>query len=327
MIIVRSPLRISLGGGGTDFRSYYELNEGFLISAAIDKYIYVTIIKPFSKGIFLKYSNLEIVNSINKIKHPIIRETLKELSPDIDQIEITTLADIPSGTGLGSSGSFTTGLIAALYSHKGHYIDKHHLAETACKIEINKLAQPIGKQDQYIASFGGINSFKFKKNNVVEVKPLQISNDVIYDLEDNLLLFFTGYSRKASNILKDQEIKSKNMDKSMIKNLNFIKSIGKESKKALENSDLLTFAKLMDDHWNYKKNRSNNISNSKINDLYDYALKNGAIGGKLVGAGGGGFLMFYTQEKAKLRYAMKKSKLEEIRFKFDYDGTKTVLRS
>ena len=134
MIIVRSPLRISLGGGGTDFRSYYELNEGFLISAAIDKYIYVTIIKPFSKGIFLKYSNLEIVNSINKIKHPIIRETLKELSPDIDQIEITTLADIPSGTGLGSSGSFTTGLIAALYSHKGHYIDKHHLAETACKI-------------------------------------------------------------------------------------------------------------------------------------------------------------------------------------------------
>ena len=327
MIIVRSPLRISLGGGGTDFRSYYELNEGFLISAAIDKYIYVAIIKPFSKGIFLKYSNLEIVNSINKIKHPIIRETLKELSPDIDQIEITTLADIPSGTGLGSSGSFTTGLIAALYSHKGHYIDKHHLAETACKIEINKLAQPIGKQDQYIASFGGINSFKFKKNNVVEVKPLQISNDVIYDLEDNLLLFFTGYSRKASNILKDQEIKSKNMDKSMIKNLNFIKSIGKESKKALENSDLLTFAKLMDDHWNYKKNRSNNISNSKINDLYDYALKNGAIGGKLVGAGGGGFLMFYTQEKAKLRYAMKKSKLEEIRFKFDYDGTKTVLRS
>ena len=327
MIIVRSPLRISLGGGGTDFRSYYELNEGFLISAAIDKYIYVTIIKPFSKGIFLKYSDLEKVNSINKIKHPIIRETLKELSPGIDQIEITTLADIPSGTGLGSSGSFTTGLIAALYSHKGHYIDKFHLAETACKIEINKLAQPIGKQDQYIASFGGINAFKFKKNNVVEVKPLQISNDVIYDLEDNLLLFFTGYSRKASNILKDQEIKSKNMDKSMIQNLNFIKSIGKESKKALENSDLLTFAKLMDDHWNYKKNRSNNISNSKINDLYDYALKNGAIGGKLVGAGGGGFLMFYTQEKAKLRHAMKKSKLEEIRFKFDYDGTKTVLRS
>ena len=326
MIIVRSPLRISLGGGGTDFKSYYSENEGFLISAAIDKYVYVTIIDPFSIFFFLKYSEQEITDTISNIQHPIIRETLSLITPNIKKIELTTLADIPSGTGLGSSGSFTCALISALYAHKGHYIDKMTLAELACKIEIEKLNQPIGKQDQFISAFGGINAITFKKNDNTLVEPLRISSETTYDLEDNLLLFFTGFSRKASDILQDQQDKSILKDKDMLQNLGFIKSIGLESRKALEKNNLNEFGKLMHQHWLFKKQRSVNISNTIINDLYDAGFNNGAAGGKLVGAGGGGFLMFYANNKLRLRNKMKDLGLPEVRFKFDYDGTKVVLR-
>ena len=323
---MRTLLQISLGGGGTDFKSYYSEKEGFLVSAAIDKYVYVTIIEPFSPGFFLKYSKQENTDSLSKIEHPIIRETLKLITPNLTKLELATLADIPSGTGLGSSGSFTCALISALYANKGHYIDKMTLAELACDIEINKLKQPIGKQDQFISAFGGINSIDFNKNDETKVQPLNISSETIYNLEDNLLLFFTGFSRKASDILQDQEEKSISKDKEMFKNLDFIKSIGLESKKALEKNNLDDFAKLMHEHWLFKKKRSTNISNKLINDLYDLGFKNGASGGKLVGAGGGGFLMFYANDKIKLRNVMKNKGLIEVRFKFDYDGTKVILR-
>lgn len=325
MIISRSPLRISLGGGGTDVPSYYKEHGGFLIAAAIDKYVYASVMRPFTRGIYLKYSKLEQVQQIINVEHPIIRECLREMKLRTPQIEITTLADIPSGTGLGSSGSFTTALLKALYVHYRRNIHPKELAELACKIEIEKLGEPIGKQDQYIAAFGGITTFTFKKDGSVEVEPLKISMDTLHKLEDNLLLFFTGITRSASSILSDQNIKTKVNDKEMLENLDFIKDLGYQSRDALITGDALKFGELMHVHWQHKQLRSKEISNEFINNAYDKGIMNGAVGGKLVGAGGGGFLMFYCSEKENLRKAMMELGLEEVRFKFDFEGTKVIL--
>ena len=326
MIIVRSPLRITLGGGGTDLPSYYEKFGGFLISAAIDRYVYITLHKTFQPGYIIKYSMMEKVQHIDKIKHPIIRESLKLLGMDDNYLEIASMADIPAGTGLGSSGSFTTALLKALHAHKRNLVHPKELAEQACDIEINKLGEPIGKQDQYIAAYGGITVFEFRKK-LVKAYPLKIKKEILYDLEDNLLLFFTGYTRSASGILKEQHHKSKENNKTMIDNLHFVKELGIESKKALEKGDLRKFGELMNIHWEHKKKRSKAMSNDKINDWYDLALKNGALGGKLIGAGGGGFLMFYASDNLKLREAMTSAGLEEIRFRFDFEGTKVITQS
>ena len=323
MIIVRSPLRITLGGGGTDLPSYYEKFGGFLVSAAIDRYVYITLHKTFQPGYIIKYSSMENVLNIDEIKHPIIRESLKSLDMGNNYLEITSMADIPAGTGLGSSGSFTTALLKALYAYKRNLIHPQELAEQACDIEINKLGEPIGKQDQYIAAYGGITCFEFAKNSV-KAYPLKIEKEIMHNLEDNLLMFFTGYTRSASGILEEQHNKSKANDTSMIDNLHFIKDLGIESKKALENGDLKKFGELMNVHWEHKKKRSGSMSNEKINNWYDLALKNGALGGKLIGAGGGGFLMFYTTDHAKLRQAMANAGLEEVRFRFDFEGTKVI---
>ena len=325
MIIARSPLRISLGGGGTDLPSYYLEKEGFVLSAAINKYIYVTVTRPFNEGILLNYSKIEKVKEVRKVQHPIIREALYMMKLKSPQIEITSLADIPSGTGLGSSGSFTTALLKALYAHRRDHLRQEELAELACEIEIEKLKEPIGKQDQYISSFGGITCFTFHKNNKVTSKPLNIDIDTMYLLQDKLLLFFTGYSRSASTILKDQNTKTKKNDKEMLKNLDFIKELGFKCKDALEKKNLIQFGELMHEHWNYKKIRSKGMSNNHINKWYDLAIKNGAVGGKLVGAGGGGFLMFLAEDTDKLRTAMKKEGLEEVRFDFDFEGTKIII--
>jgi len=323
MIVVRSPLRISLGGGGTDLPSYYKENEGFLIAAAINKYVFVSVMNPFTDGYTLKYSEYENVNNIEDIKHPIIRESLKLGFKK--NLEITTLADLPSGTGLGSSGSFTTALLKALYANSSKNLNQYELAELACDIEINKLKEPIGKQDQYIAVFGGISSFSFNKDDTVDVEPLNISDDTLYDLEDNLMLFFTGYSRSAGKILKDQDSKSKQNDEDMLNNLHKVKKLGFESKKVLESGDTRIFGELMHEHWENKKKRSGGMSNPKINDWYDIAMQNGAIGGKLVGAGGGGFLMFMADDRNKLRKALTGAGMEEVRFNFDFEGTKTLI--
>lgn len=327
MIIARSPLRITLGGGGTDLPSYYRENEGFLVSAAIDKYVYVTVMRPFTGGIYLKYSQLEHVDDIVDVKHPIIREALGMMGFRTPQVEITTLADIPSGTGLGSSGSFTTALLKALYTHRKRHLHAEELAELACNIEIDRLGEPIGKQDQYIAAVGGVTCFTFHKDDKVTAKPLGVSMDTMFDLEDNLLLFFTGFSRSASGILKDQQTKSQQNDADMLKNLHYVKDLGYRSRDALEAGNSELFGTLMHEHWEHKKRRSGGMSNPKIDEWYELGMQNGAIGGKLVGAGGGGFLMFMAHDRNKLRHTMAAAGLEEVRFRFDFEGTKIVLSS
>ena len=325
MIIARSPLRITLGGGGTDLPSYYGDHEGFLVAAAIDKYVYVTVMRPFVPGIYAKYSKLEHVEAVDKVEHPIIREAVRMLEFRTPQIEITTLADIPAGTGLGSSGSFTTALLKALYTHRKRLIHPGELAELACHIEIDRLGEPIGKQDQYIAAFGGITCFTFKRDGTVESTPLALDLDTMFDLEDNLLLFFTGFSRSAGNILRDQNQRTQQSDKQMLDNLHYVKELGYRSRDALQSGDATRFGELMHEHWMHKKRRSGGMSNAKIDEWYNLAMRSGAVGGKLVGAGGGGFLMFYAGDRNKLRHAMAHAGLEEVRFRFDFEGTKVIL--
>jgi D-glycero-alpha-D-manno-heptose-7-phosphate kinase len=324
MIITRSPLRISLGGGGTDLPSYYRHHGGFLIAAAIDKHIYITVHRRFVQGFLLKYSQLEEVDSIDKIQHPIIREALKLVGITERNLEITSTADIPAGTGLGSSGSFTTALLKALHAHQKNLVHPAQLAEQACEIEIEKLGEPIGKQDQYIAAYGGLTCFDYLPDGLVRAQPLRIAEDTLFNLEDNLLLFFTGYSRSASRILREQDLRSRDADPSMVENLHFVKETGCQTQRALEGGDLEEFARLMRVHWRRKRERSRAMSNNQIDAWYDHAMKSGALGGKLIGAGGGGFFMFYANDKTRLRHAMREKGLSEVRFRFDFEGTKIL---
>ena len=325
MIIARSPLRISLGGGGTDLPSYYRDHGGFVIAAAIDKYVYVTLHKTFVDEMIIKYSKMERVKAVSEIQHPIVREALKLVGVDTMSLELASMADIPAGTGLGSSGSFTTALLKVLHAHKKDLIHPQELAAEACKIELDILKEPIGKQDQYIAAYGGLTCFRYNGNGTVEAWPLKVKDETVHTLEDNLLLFFTGYSRTASSILKDQDDKTKTGDKAMIENLDFIKDLGLKSQQALEGGDLRGFAELMNVHWERKKKRSPGMTQGKIDEWYDLARKNGALGGKLIGAGGGGFLMLYSEDHARLREAMRKAGLTEVRFRFDFEGTKVII--
>jgi D-glycero-alpha-D-manno-heptose-7-phosphate kinase len=326
MIITRSPLRISLGGGGTDLPSYYRKHTGFLIAAAIDKYVCITLHQTFVPELIIKYSRMERVRSLDEVQHPIIREALRQVGLDGSYLEVTSMADIPAGTGLGSSGSFTTALLKALHAYKKNLIHPRELAELACHIEIERLGEPVGKQDQYIAAFGGLTCFQFLPNDEVQAWPLKIDTETLYNLEDNLLLFFTGYSRSASSILKEQDDKSKSREQAMVDNLHFVKELGYQSMEALESGDLRLFADLMNVHWEHKKQRSGSMSNGDIDRWYGLAREHGALGGKLIGAGGGGFLMFYAEDKVRLRRAMAHTGLREVRFRFDFEGTKVLLQ-
>jgi len=327
MIITRSPMRISLGGGGTDLPSYYRDHSGFVIAAAINKYVYITLHQTFVDELIIKYSQMERVRSIDEVQHPIIREAFRLTEVPGPYLEVASMADIPAGTGLGSSGSFTTALLKALHTLNKNLVHARELAEQACHIEMDVLKEPIGKQDQYISSFGGLTCFRFLPNDHVEVWPLKIDTDTLYNLEDNLLLFFTGYSRRASEILEEQDSRSKSNDQEMIANLHFVKQLGQDSRKALESGDLLRFAEIMDVHWQHKKKRSSSMSNGQIDQWYETARTNGALGGKLIGAGGGGFLMFYGEDKVRLRRAMREAGLQEVRFRFDFAGTQVVAQS
>lgn len=324
MIITRSPLRLSLGGGGTDLPSYYREHEGFLIAAAIDKYVYITLHQTFITDLIIKYSSLERVSRIADIQHPIVREAFSTVGIQETNLEITSMADIPAGTGLGSSGSFTTALLKALHTYRKNIVHPSELAAQACSIEIDRLCEPIGKQDQYIAAFGGITCFRFLPDDRVEAEPIKMASETLHNLEDNLLLFFTGFTRSASAILSDQNSRSLIRDREMLENLHFTKQIGLESKTALESGDLRQFAALLRTHWEHKKARSKGMTTSAIDECYEFAMCNGALGGKLVGAGGGGFLMFYTEEKTRLRRALCGAGLREVRWRFDFQGT-TVL--
>jgi D-glycero-alpha-D-manno-heptose-7-phosphate kinase len=326
MIICRSPLRITLGGGGTDLPSYYREYGGGIISAAIDKYVYITLHETFFQELIVKYSQLERVPSVDQVRHPIIREALRLLEIREPNLEITSMADIPAGSGLGSSGSFTTALLRTLYAYKKAIIHPHELAEQACHIELERLKEPVGKQDPYIAAYGGITTFRFHTDDKVEAAPLKITAETLYNLEDNLLLFFTGYTRSASDVLREQDVKSRERSPEMIQNLHLVRELGQRSKAALEVGDVRTFGDLMNVHWQEKRKRSQDVTNSRIDEWIGLGLKNGAIGGKLVGAGGGGFLMFYAEDNVKLRHAMMSAGLKEVRFRFDFEGTKIVIQ-
>jgi D-glycero-alpha-D-manno-heptose-7-phosphate kinase len=325
MIITRTPLRISIAGGGTDLPSYYRRFGGELISAAINKYIYVGINHTFSPGYQVKYSKFEHVDTVDEVQHPIVRESLRRHAMP-PSVEIISLADIPAGTGLGSSGTFSVGLLRALYASKRMHVTAEQVAQEACHIEIDVLRHPIGKQDQYIASYGGITCFEFRPDDGVKVSPLAISNQTLTDLEENLLLFFTGYSRAAPDILIDQDKRTSDGDAAMIENLHYVKALGIDIKQALERGDTHQFGRLMHQHWEMKRKRSSNMSNGDINRWYEVGRDAGAIGGKMVGAGGGGFLLFYTTDRTRLRAAMAKEGLMEVPFRFDHDGSTTIMR-
>ncbi len=325
MIITRTPLRISLGGGGTDLPSYYRRFGGGVISGTINKYIFVAINRTFGDDYFLKYSSLERVRSIDDINHAIFREVLRQhaIGP---AVELVSLADIPAGTGLGSSGAFTVGLLRAIYAHKREHVTSYALAEEACAIEIDTLGRPVGKQDQYAAAFGGVTYFEFEPGGRVHASPVNISNETLRDLEEHLVMFFTGYSRDADLVLEEQKARSEKGDEEMLENLHFVKAIGVSSREALERGDTEELGALMDEHWRHKKKRSAAMSNPRIDRWYDLAMSNGALGGKLVGAGAGGFLLFYAKDRDSVRRCMVGDGLNEVPFTFDHDGSSVLVR-
>jgi len=326
MIISRTPLRITLGGGGTDLPSFYSSHGGAVLAAGINRYIYVAINETFTNDYFLKYSEMERVDTASAIRHPILREVLSAhaIGP---ALEIVSTADIPAGTGLGSSGAFTVGLLKAVYSFKREHSTAGALAEEACHIEMNMLGRPVGKQDQYIAAYGGLTFFDIDKEGAVVVSPLSISNSTLHALEEHLMLFFTGYSRSADAMLEDQRSRTERGDAAMEEEMLAVKSAATEIKVSLESGDVFRFAGLLHEHWVRKRIRSVGMSNERIDAWYELGRGNGALGGKLVGAGGGGFLMLFAEDPARVRAVMTDAGLKEVRFAFDHDGSSLVVRA
>lgn len=319
VIFTRAPLRISLGGGGTDIPSYYRERGGFLVAGAIDKYVYMLTHTVFQQRYRLKYSEFEEVDDPADIRHPILREALC-LHWQGAPLEIASVADIPAGTGLGSSGSYTVCLLKALALAGRMASTPGDIAEAACHIEIDVLGEPSGKQDQYAAAHGGICAYTFHEDDTVTVEPLRLPDDTLQKMQDGFLLFFTGETRKATTILADQDARTRDMDAVMLANLDRTKEMGFEGRALLESGDLVRYAGLMHEHWLNKKARSAGMSTGRADDMYDIARANGAIGGKLVGAGGGGFLLVYSEDVDRLRRAMDGAGAPEVRFQFDFQG-------
>ncbi len=319
MIITQSPLRITLGGGGTDLPVYYTEHGGQLIVATINKYVIITLHESFNPEHILKYSKYEKVKEIKEIQHQILHEVFKKFNPET-YLELSSIADIPAGTGMGSSGAFTCATLLAMHTLHRQVVSKYDLANEACHIEIDLLKEPIGKQDQFASAFGGINEITFNCDGSVLITPLKISSETLMNLQSNLLIFFTGFTRRASQVLKHQQ---NNVD--IIKKLNITKEIGFKSRNALLSGDLDTFGHLMDEHWNTKRSTTKSMSNNEIDRLYGLGINNGALGGKLIGAGGGGFLMFYTNEPKQLRRVMNEMGLVELNFAFENYGSQVVM--
>jgi D-glycero-alpha-D-manno-heptose-7-phosphate kinase len=328
MIVSRAPTRITLGGGGTDLHSYYSKYGGFLIAGAINKYCTIMANKRFYDSIRLSYSKTEIIDTISAIEHRIFRAAL-EMTGIQKGIELHSTADIPAGCGLGTSSAFTVALLNALHAYRKDYVTQKQLAEEACRIEIDILGEPIGKQDQYMAAFGGLTCLTFEKNGDVFIEPLRISDEQIEELENNLLMFYSGKERSASAILVDQDQKSRQDDSDMLQNLHCIKEIGLETRKYLESGQIDMLGDLLNTHWEIKKARSKGMSDPDIDEAYEVARKNGALGGKLIGAGGGGFLMLYchNDNKTKLITSMKNMGMRWERFHFDFHGTKILVNT
>lgn len=328
MILSRAPTRITLGGGGTDLRSYYSKYGGFLIAGAIDKYCTILANRRFYDSIRLSYSQMEIKDNVADIEHRIFRTALRLLGIE-KGIELHSTADVPAGCGLGTSSSFTVALLNALHTYNRDFVTQKQLAEEACHIEIDTLGEPIGKQDQYMAAFGGLTCLTFDKNGEVLVEPLRISPEALDQLEDNILLFFTGKERGATEILSEQDKMCKQNNQGMFDNLHQIKEIGLETRRYFERGEIDRLGELLHVHWEIKKKRSQKMSDSFVDECYEAARKNGAIGGKLIGAGGGGFFMFYcnSSDKPKLVEAMQKMGLSWERFHFDFDGAKILVNA
>ena len=327
MIITRTPMRISIGGGGTDLPSYYRQFGGFVISAAINKFVYITINRSFRDGYLLKYSDLEDVKTYDEVRHPLFREALR-LHAMEGGIEIVSVADVPAGTGLGSSGSFLVGLVHALHAYKRQPVAAETLACEAIDIEMNRLGEPVGKQDQYIAAYGGLTCQEYRPDDSVAVTPLRLSDAAVHELRDSLMMFFVGYTRQASALLQDQQQRSEQGDAQMLDGLHLTKELGYEIKGVLEAGKTYCFGELMHQHWLRKRKRSAGMSDDRIDDLYDLARnRGGATGGKLVGAGGSGFLLFHTHDRRRLRSAMTEAGVHEMDFGFDFDGSMVVMRS
>ncbi len=325
MIISRAPVRLSMGGGGTDLESYYKDYGGFLLAAAINKYVYISCNKRFEESIRLSYSKTEIVDDVEKIEHNIFREALK-LTGINKQIELVSIADVPSNCGLGTSSTFTVSLLNALFSFRKIYHNLDKLAETACHIEIDILKEPIGKQDQYASAFGGFNAYHFNQDGTVDIEPVNIREELLMEMQSNLFLFYLKKERSASQVLKIQNKRSKEKDKNTIDRLHKIKEIGHYTKKILEEGRIDEFGEILHNHWMTKKGLSDKISDPFIDEAYEVALKNGATGGKVVGAGGGGFLLFYCpKDKSKLVSAMSKLNLTPTYLAFENEGAKIVL--
>jgi D-glycero-alpha-D-manno-heptose-7-phosphate kinase len=327
MIVTRAPLRIPLGGGGTDLPSYYSKFGGFFVSAGIDKYVYVTVNRPASDDLIrLKYSRSEEVTDVHELEHDLVRASLEELEL-MRNLEIASMADVPAGTGMGSSGSYLVALLMALHTLKRDHQPKWELAEQACRIEIDLAGHSVGKQDQYVAVWGGLNCFEVGSNGDVTVKALKIPSYALEDLEQGLLLFNTGDTRKSEQILSQQKQDTEGGNEVVLDSLHKTKELGLRIKEALEKGDLVEFGSLLHEHWLNKKARSSQISDARIDRIYEVARANGALGGKLVGAGGGGFLMLLAENgnTRRVREAVCAEGLRDMPFRFDLEGAKTLL--
>jgi len=325
MIITRTPFRIPLGGGGTDIPSYYSKHGGFIFSTTIDKYMYIMIHRPLVDDLIrVIYSQSERVEKIDQLRHDIVRASLEFMGIE-NAIQIASIADIPAGTGLASSSAYAVGLLHGLHVLKRDYVSLQTLAEEACRIELDILKKPIGKQDQYLSALGGFLVLEIESDGTVHVRRAKISDQTLDQLNANILFFYTGISRSADEILLHQSTAAQRDDSSVVETLHRIKEIGREILRSIEEGDLNRFGRLLHEHWTVKKNLSPKVSDSRIDRLYNIARNCGALGGKIMGAGGGGFFMFYIKEgHQRLRDAMKKENLREMRYSFDFEGTKLL---
>ena len=325
MIVSRTPLRITLGGGGTDLPSYYEKFGGFIFSFCLSKYMYICINRPSADNLVrLKYSKSETVKSVGELNHELARACLERVGVD-SQIEIASLSDIPAGSGLGSSSTYTVGLLNALYSMKGEYKSLESLANEACIIEMDILKKPMGKQDQYLAALGGFVVMEIDKKGVVTSRKINLEKSILNELNRNLLIFYTGQQRKNNKILKEQDISTKKDKKEVLNSLHYIKDSGYQILEIVQSGNIDDLGIMFKEHWEMKKKLSSGVTNSKIDSIYNIALKNGAIGGKISGAGGGGFFTFYCNKNHDaLRSAMASKGLRELDYSFDFDGSKII---
>jgi len=326
MIITRTPFRFTLGGGGTDLPSYYSKFGGFIFAAAINKYMLINLNRPIVDDLVrVKYTKSEMVHHRDELQHEIAREAMR-LTGIENALEIVSMADVPAGTGLGSSSCYAIGLLNGLHTMKRESISLQDLAEEACDLEINRLGKPIGKQDQYMAAFGGLTVMEIDKDGRVHVRGADVSEATIDDLNRNLLMFYTGTSRSAIEILSGQSKDVKEMEKNVLESMHYIKELGYKILEAVENGNITDVGLMFDQHWKYKKKISTKMSNPNFDKIYEVAKENGALGGKISGAGGGGFFLFYVEEKqVKVREEMKKMGLREMRYRFDFDGTRVLV--